>query len=476
MSPDPITDSQALSKRAGSAPEVETWVRQAFPAASWLGAVPLLVLLFLLGGVVAFHLAMTRAGYPLAHELFWGLLACFTAVGLGLWFMAHWRRRQIQQAARYLRALESLQRISVGISAKLGERDEVLNELTEAAMHLLQADRAAITLLNAAGNRLDVAAYAGHRPAGARSSFPIEQLPASRKVIAGDGVMFIEDIQRVNFTFNFEIAREFDALSIILIPLRVADRLVGMMALSNRRPRRFSDFERRLARLVGSQATVILANNRLYEAARRDAETRATLLRELNHRVKNSLAGIVGLLSIDESALNPQARQWLARVTERVRTMARVHDLFSSGWEQVRLDQLIEQLLPSLSVVKPPEVHIHTDLDDVKAPLGTAQAVSLAMVLHELCVNAIVHGLGPQGELRIVARAGSPGRVILEVSDDGSGCGHRPSWSSPQGVGLQLVRQLVGRELQGNFELCRNESGGTVARIEFAAAPTATGE
>ena len=177
---------------------------------------------------------------------------------------------------------------------------------------------------------------------------------------------------------------------------------------------------------------MILANNQLYEQMRegmelqrqlheqagRDADAKAILLRELHHRVKNNLAGIVGLLSMHEPDLTPSAQQWLSRVRERIGTMARAHDLFSGGIERVNLQQLVQQVLPSLSVLTPPGVVVKVNIGELDVSFDTPRAVSLAMVLHELCTNALVHGLAGSGTLTISARRTDAGASI-EVSEEG---------------------------------------------------------
>src|SRR5213593_3201698 len=156
----------------------------------------------------------------------------------------------------------------------------------------------------------------------------------------------------------------------------------------------------------------------LVEQSGRDAQAKAILLRELHHRVKNNLAGIVGLLSMHEPDLSPSAQQWLVRVRERIGTMARAHDLFSGGIERVSLQQLVQQVLPSLSVLTPPGVAVKVNTGELDVTFDTSRAVSLAMVLHELCTNALVHGLDGKGTLTISARRTDRG-AIIEVSDEG---------------------------------------------------------
>src|SRR5678815_1584982 len=93
-------------------------------------------------------------------------------------------------------------------------------------------------------------------------------------------------------------------------------------------------------------------------------------------------------------------------------TMARAHDLFSGGIEQVNLQQLVQQVLPSLSVLTPPGVTVKVNIGELDVTFDTSRAVSLAMVLHELCTNALVHGLGGRGTLSINGRRTDDGAVI----------------------------------------------------------------
>jgi two-component sensor histidine kinase len=331
-------------------------------------------------------------------------------------------------------------------------------------------------------------------------------MPVMRRCLIDGDVLFAEDTSKMIEPVNRDMVRAYDSASMIMIPLRVENRSIGMMALSDSRPRKFTDADKRLARLLGSQASVILAKNQLYEQMReglerqkelveqsgRDAQAKAILLRELHHRVKNNLAGIVGLLSMHEPDLPPSAQQWLERVRERIGTMARAHDLFSGGIERVNLQQLVSQVLPSLSVLTPPGVAVKVNTGELDVTFDTSRAVSLAMVLHELCTNALVHGLGGKGTLTISARRTERGAVI-EVSDEG-GSGVQDAggtwmgeamgaaegdgsedipWSTEatatavqRGTGLYLVRELVRRELKGTVRLRRGTDGGTVATIE----------
>src|SRR6266850_2345287 len=90
----------------------------------------------------------------------------------------------------------------------------------------------------------------------------------------------------------------------------------------------------------------------------------------------------------------------------------------SGGIERVNLQQLVQQVLPSLSVLTPPGVMVKVNTGELDITFDTSRAVSLAMVLHELCTNALLHGLAGTGTLTISARRTDQG-AIIEVSDEG---------------------------------------------------------
>ena len=206
------------------------------------------------------------------------------------------------------------------------------------------------------------------------------------------------------------------------VPMVHSDgRPIGCILLLSATQGAFTSDQLELARVLSRRTSAAIENAQLNQQTRRDAETRSMLLRELNHRVKNNLAGIVGLLSMGSNMDMPEnVRQWLDRVTERIGNIARAHELFSGGITTVSLAQLVDQVIPSLAVVKPPGVEIVKELGERDILLNTTLAVSLGMVIHELCYNAVLHGLGARGTLTIRAQLTESKNVVLDVIDDGT--------------------------------------------------------
>jgi two-component sensor histidine kinase len=305
---------------------------------------------------------------------------------------------------------------------------------------------------------------------------------------------------------------QLDVGSVAYLPLlrTGGGEFMGTLVLIRHASGPFRPEQLNLAEMFTSRAAAAIENARLLDQTRRDAEAKTMLLRELNHRVKNNLASIITLLSLDEPELSIAARQWLDRAIDRIRTMARTHDLFSGGIDRVPLIELVEQIIPSLSVVKPLGVTVQSDTRSAEVMLRTDRAVSLAMVLHELCSNAIIHGTGATGTVTIRAalrrseKGGNgnvAGVVALEVIDEGratvaaarrelavatSGAvssrgeelaeagkflvervDSRRQRVGAGGLGLMLVEGLVTRELGGTFSRTPREGGGSTALVEF---------
>lgn len=425
---------------------------------------------------------MPTAAYVAANAgrspwmVLWGGLGSSLLITLGVGQWGVLRRRRERETRSHLEALERLNELSATISAKLGSGPQVMEQLAQLACDLMGMDSAIVGIADSTYQRVNVVATVGVHSLG-RGDYQLDAAPGVRHSLSTGQIIIVEDSEKIKVLVNGNEMRRIGVRSMMQLPLRIESRVIGILIVGDRAPHVIDQMKVHVARLLANQAAVILANHRLYEqmdeaitVQRREAETRSVLLHELNHRVKNSLAGIVALLSVGEPEMPAEARQWLGRVIDRINNMARTHELLSGGMQTVGLNDLVERMLPSLAVVKPAGVRIVTDVGGVDVVLGTERAVGLAMVLHELCYNAIVHGTGEDGCVTIRAGAAEGQRVMVEVMDDGRRGRRMKVDGEPMrqgGMGLTLVRGLVSRELGGEFSLSERESGGTVARVIF---------
>ena len=189
---------------------------------------------------------------------------------------------------------------------------------------------------------------------------------------------------------------------------------------------------------------------RLATQLARSQADRELLINELNHRVKNILTTVQGLVaSTLRSAVSVADAKKV--MEERIIALGRAHDvLMQEHWESADLRKLV------LTIVQPYRTE-HTNRIDVVGPdlrLNPRATVALAMVLHELMTNAAKYGALSQSEGRVrVEWSTTEDRSVLKLRMVWIEVGG-PSVQPPmrRGFGSTLIEQSITRELAGVFE------------------------
>lgn len=209
------------------------------------------------------------------------------------------------------------------------------------------------------------------------------------------------------------------------------------------------------ATLLGLSLTRALERQALgrAEAARR-AALEGALLAEAHHRVKNSLQVVSDLLLLGRPA-DPTAAAVLDRAAGRIRSIAAVHRaLESRAGAPVAAPELVTALVEAIAPDVPVRVHVAEQLT-----LSADRAQSLGVVVNELLTNALEHG-SPPFALELVPHGDE---IALLVQDAGDGPDVAGDDAGPaDGLGLVLVRQIVGAGLNG-----RIETRGGAVRVTF---------
>ena len=192
---------------------------------------------------------------------------------------------------------------------------------------------------------------------------------------------------------------------------------------------------------------------RLHEATQRDA-----LVREVHHRIKNNLQGVIGLLR-QHVANHPATRDALEDAIAQINTIAVVYGLQGRmPQSEPSLRELLREITAaaaSLALLPRPPRLLDTLPGEPRLEAGAV--VSLALILNELVHNAIKHGCnadrmeihlsgdGSQATLRIV-NAGGPLPSGFDLAS-GQGCG----------TGLDLIRTLLPRR-GASLSLCQRDA------------------
>jgi len=181
------------------------------------------------------------------------------------------------------------------------------------------------------------------------------------------------------------------------------------------------------------------------------------LLKEVHHRVKNNLAVIASLLSLQASKSGNEGVAGALRASQhRVESMALIHEQLyaTDDLGQVDLAKHATMLAANLFYtygVDPARVSFQVTMSPLE--LGLDQAVPVGLILGELVSNALKHAF-PDGRTGAIAIGGgrSKGRIALTVTDDGVGIPEGDDFERRKSLGLQIVKILT-RQLKGKFEV-----------------------
>jgi two-component sensor histidine kinase len=199
-------------------------------------------------------------------------------------------------------------------------------------------------------------------------------------------------------------------------------------------------------------------NARLAEQARQDAQTKTRLLQEVNHRVKNNLAAIIGLLYAQQRRAQPDQADGEIMVEElinQISGLAKVHDLLSAAeWSPIALDELARQIISTALKAVPSYQRVTVDVPPSPLKVTPRQANSLALIINELTTNTLKHVLAERRAVRIgIHIACDAGVIVFAYEDDGPGYPEAILRRERQTMGLYLIESLAAHDLNGQLEL-----------------------
>jgi PAS domain S-box-containing protein len=193
--------------------------------------------------------------------------------------------------------------------------------------------------------------------------------------------------------------------------------------------------------------------------AREAADHTRLLLRELNHRVKNTLA-MIQSLARQTMRRSTTPEQFLEAFSGRLRTLSEAHSLLSDrDWTGIGLIELIQaRVVPYVS--EPSQLTIAGP--DITLPAD--HALALGLVLHELAVNAARFGSlsSPLGRVSVAWKRTRGQQLEINWKERGG-----PDIGVPErGFGTELIERgldkIVGSDVRYTFD-----PKGAEAKITF---------
>jgi two-component sensor histidine kinase len=184
------------------------------------------------------------------------------------------------------------------------------------------------------------------------------------------------------------------------------------------------------------------------------------LLREVNHRVNNSLQIVAAMLHLQSSHTeNSDVRNELREAGTRIAAVARAHQkLYISGQIEnldlgVYLTDVCKDITASISTC---EINVSAEQGIV---IPTDRAITIVLLVNELVTNAIKHAY-PQAHCRVWVTLSrkAEGGILVSVRDQGLGLPANFDVKTGRRLGLRLVKAFT-EQLRGELEVVRREPG-----------------
>ena len=242
----------------------------------------------------------------------------------------------------------------------------------------------------------------------------------------------------------------------------------GVLVFGHDRSGAFNQRSERLLAGLTAQAAIALENSRLYRNAQNEIEDRkqaqtqqSLLIRELHHRVKNTLAtvqAVVGATARSALSIDDFYQAFVGRII----SLANTHSLLTEAvWQTASLRDIMEKELRPYNDVRAQRI----TLTGPAVELPSEAAVPIGMAIHELTTNAAKYG----------ALSVSRGKVAVSWETEPAEEGTRlrlvwvesggPEVTAPtrQGFGSRLLHRVLATQLNAKVEMDFRPEGLRVA-------------
>jgi two-component sensor histidine kinase len=186
------------------------------------------------------------------------------------------------------------------------------------------------------------------------------------------------------------------------------------------------------------------------------------LLKEVNHRVKNSLQVVSSMLHLQaNTADDPALSERLMEASTRILAVGRAYNrlAYNADYENIDLVGYLREVVEDLEAAVAP-CKIQLDSPE-EIQFAADRAILVALIVNELVLNAGRHAYpdSPDGVIRLQLVLSDDKAVSISVSDDGVGLPADFNPALSKRLGTRIVQALAG---QLKAELVRQEStGGT---------------
>ncbi|MBU1669051.1 hypothetical protein KKC13_11585 [bacterium] len=185
-------------------------------------------------------------------------------------------------------------------------------------------------------------------------------------------------------------------------------------------------------------------------------DTKALLLKEVHHRIKNNLQIILSMVRLQSDKSNNKATiEKFVNLENRINAIAKTYNLLLPEDDlnaidmQEYIESLIQDIQESMDEINY-TIEIETDIDAI-VPLR--ESVYIGIIINELVTNAYKHAFEGNSGVISISLHKENDVYILIIEDNGKGFIYNKESTS---LGLKLIHALVYEQLKGTIEMKTN--------------------
>lgn len=369
--------------------------------------------------------------------------------------------RRVRSAEQQASHLSTVADVSRAITADL-YLEEILQLAVAATSRIMNFRVVALSLVDAEKREMVLkAVQSAAKEYPKRPNLAIGQGLAGKVLETGQPVTVLDVRDAPEYRYA-DLAEKEGLTSLACIPLKVRDRVIGVLACYTEKPHRFTDDELAVLTTLGNQVAVAIENAKLM--------VKGALLQEMHHRVKNNLQQIASLLRLQKHyAADRSPVEVLDESISRVLAVASVHDLLSrEDLDTISVRKIADSIVGATQqglTLPNRRIDMHVEGPDLRLP--SQHANSVALILNEMVQNAVEHGFEKTVEGDILVRlTEQPEHWLLEVRNTGDPLKPDFNPQRDRDLGLQIIESLTRGDLAGEFTL-RTDGEWTIAAVRW---------
>jgi two-component sensor histidine kinase len=374
----------------------------------------------------------------------------------------------LDEVRRHVRIFIDLGRIAGESADEEGFLDQVVVQVARA----VEIDHVKVLRYRRREADLLVAAGFGWKEGIVRSATLSADLrsPPGRSFQTAQPVV-IKNFQGQDDFIHSGLLQDHGIVSLVNVPVLIEGAAWGVLEVDSTRPRDFSQDTIEFLTATAALIRAFLQSHRgeLSETARlaaaaMQAQSRDVLLRELQHRVKNSFQIILASIAIQKRRYAAgDAQRALDHIASRINAISLAHDQLAPH-EKGQIVKLSDYLRALCLSIKQQTEGIEIEVEADELELSIERAVPLGLIVNEIATNSIKHAFGSNGggriTVKLVAGVGY-GEARLSVADNGRGI----KQDNPTGTGLKLIVALA-RQIGGTVDQ-ESSNQGTRTSLTF---------